>query len=276
MGISVHHKGGVGIAVNSRKELEGFALHFLHMPAMFLARFLLLLAPLAVAAQAPAPSASGLWEGAINLPSGVLEVAVTLDRAATGSWAGTIDIPAQGAKAMPLANITVAGPAIRFSIAGVPGDPTFAGALSADGATIQGDFTQGPGKLTFSLKRNTTGKPTIVAAPRPQEPKPPYPYVTDEVTIQNAAAGVQLAGTLTTPKGGEAYPVVILITGSGQQDRNESIAGHKPFLVLADYLTRRGIAVLRLDDRGVGGSTGNPALATSEDSAGDVWPRSSS
>ena len=101
---------------------------------------------------------------------------------------------------MPLANITVDGPAIRFSIAGVPGGPTFAGALSADGATIQGDFTQGPGKLTFSLKRNTTGKPTIVAAPRPQEPKPPYPYVTDEVTIQNTAAGVQLAGTLTTPR----------------------------------------------------------------------------
>ena len=237
---------------------------------MFMSRCLLLLAPLAVAAQAPAPSASGLWEGAINLPSGVLEVAVRLDRPASGSWAGTIDIPAQGAMARPLANITVDGPAVRFSIAGVPGDPTFAGTLSEDGATIQGGFTQGPGKLTFSLKRNTTGKPTIVAAPRPQEPKPPYPYLTDEVTIQNSAAGVKLAGTLTTPRAAEAYPVVILITGSGQQDRNESIAGHQPFLVLADYLTRRGIAVLRLDDRGIGGSTGNAALATSEDFAGDA------
>ena len=240
------------------------------MVLMFMSRCLLLLAPLAVAAQAPAPSASGLWEGAINLPSGVLEVAVRLDRPASGSWAGTIDIPMQGAVAMPLANITVDGPAVRFSIAGVPGDPTFAGTLSEDGATIQGGFTQGPGKLTFSLKRNTTGKPTIVAAARPQEPKPPYPYLTDEVTIQNSAAGVKLAGTLTTPRAAEAYPVVILITGSGQQDRNESIAGHKPFLVLADYLTRRGIAVLRIDDRGVGGSTGNAALATSEDFAGDV------
>ena len=239
------------------------------MVLMFMSRGLLLLAPLAVAAQAPAPSASGLWEGAINLPSGVLEVAVRLDHPASGSWAGTIDIPAQGAMARPLANITVDGPAIRFSIAGVPGDPTFAGTLSEDGGTIQGGFTQGPGKLTFSLKRNTTGKPTIVAAARPQEPKPPYPYLTDEVTIQNSAAGVKLAGTLTTPRAA-AYPVVILITGSGQQDRNESIAGHKPFLVLADYLTRRGIAVLRLDDRGVGGSTGNAALATSEDFAGDV------
>jgi len=237
---------------------------------MVVSRCLLLLAPLAVAAQAPAPSASGLWEGAINLPSGVLEVAVRLDRPASGSWAGTIDIPAQGAMARPLANITVDGSEVRFSIAGVPGDPTFAGTLSEDGATIQGGFTQGPGKLTFSLKRNTTGKPAIVAAARPQEPKPPYPYLTDEVTIQNSAAGVKLAGTLTTPRAADAYPVVILITGSGQQDRNESIAGHKPFLVLADYLTRRGVAVLRLDDRGVGGSTGNAALATSEDFAGDV------
>ena len=128
------------------------------MVLMFMSRCLLLLAPLAVAAQAPAPSASGLWEGAINLPSGVLEVAVRLDRPASGSWAGTIDIPAQGAMARPLANITVDGPAVRFSIAGVPGDPTFAGTLSEDGATLQGGFTQGPGKLTFSLKRNTTGK----------------------------------------------------------------------------------------------------------------------
>jgi fermentation-respiration switch protein FrsA (DUF1100 family) len=142
--------------------------------------------------------------------------------------------------------------------------------LSDDGATISGDFTQGPGKLTFTLRRNTTGKPAVVAAPRPQEPKPPYPYNDDEVTIENSAAGVRLAGTLTTPKTGGGYPVVILISGSGQQDRNETIFGHKPFLVLADYLTRRGIGVLRMDDRGIGGTTGNPALATSEDIAGDV------
>ena len=122
-----------GIVVNSVKELLRRAtLHWLRMTAMSLCRVLLMLAPLAVAAQAPTPQvptpqASGLWEGAINLPSGVLEVAVSLDRSSSGSWAGTIDIPAQGAKAMPLANITVDGPAIRFSIAGVPGGPTLPG-----------------------------------------------------------------------------------------------------------------------------------------------------
>ncbi len=236
---------------------------------MFVSRFLLL-SSLAVAAQSPQPQATGLWEGAINLPVGTLDVAVRLDRPATGEWSGTIDIPAQGATAVALAGIAIDGRSVRFSIAGVPGSPTFAGTLSDDGAIISGDFTQGPGKLTFTLRRNTTGTPAVVAAPRPQEPKPPYPYNDDEVTIENSAAGVRLAGTLTTPKTGGAYPVVILITGSGQQDRNETIFGHKPFLVLADYLTRRGIAVLRMDDRGIGGTTGNPALATSEDSAGDV------
>ena len=170
---------------------------------------------------------------------------------------------------MPLANITVDGPAIRFSIAGVPGGPTFAGTLSEDGATIQGDFTQGPAKLTFSLKRNTTGKPTIVAAPRPQEPKPPFPYAAEEVVFRNSCRQHKLAGTLTQPKRGP-FPVVLLITGSGPQNRNETVVGHKPFLVRSDYLTRRGIAVLRVDDRGIGGSTGNSALATSEDNAGDA------
>lgn len=237
---------------------------------MFLSRVLILFVPLAVAAQAPTPQAKGLWEGALTTPAGDLQVVVRLEPDAQ-QWSGTIDIPAQGAKALPLENIAIDGRSVRFTIAGVPGSPTFAGTLSDEGSSILGDFTQGPAKLTFTLKRNTTGTPTVVAAPpRPQEPKPPYPYDSDEVTIQNTAAGVRLAGTLTTPRGSGAYPVVILLSGSGQQDRNETIFGHKPFLVLSDYLTRRGIAVLRLDDRGIGGTTGNAALATSEDSAGDV------
>jgi uncharacterized protein len=221
-------------------------------------------------AQTPVPPVAGLWEGAINLPAGVLQVVVTLTESADKVWSGTIDIPAQGAKAITLEKIAVDGRTVRFALAGVPGNPTFAGAVSDDGASMAGDFTQGAGKLTFKLERNSTGKPTIRDTPRPQEPKPPYPYLTDEVTIENAAAGVRLAGTLTTPKTGAPYPVVVLISGSGQQDRNETVFGHKPFLVLADYLTRRGIAVLRLDDRGVGGSTGTAAQATSEDFAGDM------
>jgi predicted acyl esterase len=90
---------------------------------------------------------------------------------------------------------------------------------------------------------------------RPQLPKPPFPYRAEDVKYQNKSGGVTLAGTLTVPSGAGPFPALILITGSGAQDRDESLLGHQPFLVLADHLSRRGIAVLRVDDRGVGGST---------------------
>ena len=109
-----------------------------------------------------------------------------------------------------------------------------------------------------------------VALSRPQEPKPPYPYRVEEVTFENTKAGLTLAGTLTLPEKGDHYPVVVLISGSGPQNRDEEMLGHKPFLVLADYLTRQGIGVLRFDDRGVGQSTGNFETATTLDFADDV------
>ena len=113
-----------------------------------------------------------------------------------------------------------------------------------------------------------TDKPA--QANRPQTPKPPFPYEEESVSYQIAPGGVTLAGTLTLPTGKGPFSAVILITGSGAHDRDETIFEHKPFLVLADALTRRGIAVLRLDDRGVGGSTGNKMTLTTEDLAGDV------
>jgi fermentation-respiration switch protein FrsA (DUF1100 family) len=226
-----------------------------------------LLTAITIRAQSPDPV--GLWEGAIDTPA-PLQVAVRLARTEAAVWSGTIDIPAQGAKALPLQNISLDGSAVRFTIAGIPGNPTFTGTLSEDGASIAGTFTQGPATLRFTLRRNTTGASTIAAPARPQEPKPPFPYDVEEVTVENPLAGVRLAGTLTLPRGTARHPAVVLISGSGAQDRDETIAGHKPFLVLADHLTRHGIGVLRLDDRGVGGSTGDPRTATSEDFASDV------
>ena len=111
---------------------------------------------------------------------------------------------------------------------------------------------------------------TTAGKSRPQEPRPPYPYGEEEVVYENKKDGVQLAGTLTLPRSRGPFPAVLLITGSGPQDRNEAILGHKPFLVLADHLTRLGIAVLRVDDRGVGKSTGKFHEATSEDFAVDA------
>jgi hypothetical protein len=207
------------------------------MRTLWIALVLFVSTSLVAAAQPPlqVQGPAGLWEGSINGPQ-TLPVVVRLSRAADGTWTGTIDIPAQGAKGLPLEGITVDGQSVQFAIAGVPGAPTFAGILSADATAISGGFTQGAAKLTFALRRNTTGVPTLTVA-RPQEPKPPFPYNVEAVTIPNVAAGVTLAGVLTTPRTGQSYPVVI-DAGSGAQiatDHRRSQA----VLLLADYLTRR-------------------------------------
>lgn len=106
--------------------------------------------------------------------------------------------------------------------------------------------------------------------PRPQEPSKPYPYYTEDITFENSQVGITLAGTLTLPSAQGDFPVAILISGSGPQNRDEEIAGHKPFLIIADHLTKQGIAVLRFDDRGVGQSTGEFRTATTADFASDV------
>lgn len=204
----------------------------------------------------------GAWRGALG--PGIIDleirVAIAADEAGTG-LAGTIDIPAQGLFGFPLAAFEFDGAAIAFVMPGVPGDPAFAGVV--DGDRIEGTFTQGGQPLPFVLERDA--EPVSL---RPQEPQPPFPYLEEEVTY--ASGDVTLAGTLTLPPGDARVPALLLITGSGAQDRDEEILGHKPFLVIADHLTRAGYAVLRMDDRGVGGSTGDDAQATYDDLLGDV------
>jgi uncharacterized protein len=114
------------------------------------------------------------------------------------------------------------------------------------------------------------GGAVVVSGQRLQEPKPPYAYYEQEVFFLNEKHRIRLAGTLTLPQHEGPVPAVVLITGSGPQDRNEAMFGHMPFLVLADHLTRLGIAVLRVDDRGVGKSTGSFDEATSQDFAADA------
>ena len=145
-------------------------------------------------------------------------------------------------------------------------DATYEGKLDAAESEAVGTFTQSGAKLPLSLKKTEK----LVELRRPQTPKAPFPYKVEGVSYRNERAGITLAGTLSSPAGRGPFPAVILISGSGAQDRDETIFEHKPFLVLADMLTRRGVAVLRVDDRGVGGSTGSIATSTSEDFAGDV------
>lgn len=132
--------------------------------------------------------------------------------------------------------------------------------------TLRGEWTQGGGTLPMTMVR---GADAAMVLRRPQHPQPPFPYRTEEVTVESVP-GVRLAGTLSLPRGDGPHPAVVLVSGSGPQDRDETLLGHKPFLVLADHLTRSGIAVLRLDDRGVGRSTGSFAAATSADFAEDA------
>lgn len=144
------------------------------------------------------------------------------------------------------------------------------------GARYQGQYNEGVFEGTFyqanqSFPLNlTSGELAKRKLNRPQEPKKPYPYLSEEVSFPGGAPDITLAGTLTIPKGEGPFAVTILISGSGHQNRDEEFLTHKPFLVLSDYLTRKGIAVLRYDDRGFAASTGNHATATSEDFANDV------
>ncbi len=205
----------------------------------------------------------GAWRGAIG--PGIIDLEIRVSFAAHESGTGltaSLDIPAQGLLGFPLADVTLDGDTIRFAMPGVPGDPTFEGVVADD--VIDGTFVQGGQPLPFILAReHDTG-----ASLRPQEPLPPFPYDEEEVTF--ASGDVVLAGTLTLPRASSPAAGLLLIAGSGAQDRNEEILGHKPFLVIADHLTRAGYAVLRVDDRGVGGSSGSDADATFEDMIGDV------
>jgi hypothetical protein len=140
--------------------------------------------------------------------------------------------------------------------------------MAADGKSIEGTWTQGPSSLPLRLDKAAG---PVSGPARPQEPKEPLPYRVEEVSYPNPdAPGVTLSGTLTLPPSGGPFPAVVFVSGSGPQNRNEELLGHKPFLVLSDYLTRRGVAVLRYDDRGVGKSTGSFATATSVDFTGDA------
>jgi len=210
----------------------------------------------------------GVWDGALKVgPLGALRLIVTVSTG-SGGTVGNLQSLDQGPALIALSGISRDGTKVKFEVTLIGG--AFEGDLSADGKTLSGQWTQGGHALPLSLTLRPPGAAAPVAYKRPQEPKPPYPYRTVEVGYDNPAGHNHLAGALTLPPGAGPFPVALLITGSGLQDRDESILGHKPFLVLADYLTRRGIAVLRVDDRTMGGSTGDVVHATSADFATDV------
>ncbi len=204
----------------------------------------------------------GDWAGEIVADTAKLRVILHVKSGPYGTTA-SLDSPDQLAMGLP-ATIARDGSAVTFAVKTV--GLTYAGVLSGDGAVITGTSTQGARSTPLAFSRRTT----VAGAPlRPQTPKPPFPYTAQEVAF-DSAPGVRLAGTLTLPPGEGPFPAIIMITGSGAQDRDETIVGHKPFAVIADDLSRRGVAVLRYDDRGFGRSTGDFAKAGIEDFAADA------
>jgi len=212
-------------------------------------------------AQAPAHGVEGIWQGSLQ---GMLRIVFHIERGEGGRLRVTMDSPDQGATGLAVDSVAFEGDSLHLVLPRLMAG--YAGRIEASGDSINGAWRQGGYNLPLNLKR--TDKTPEVR--RPQEPKPPYPYAEDTVRVENRAAGVSLAGTLTTPSGPGPFPCAVLITGSGPEDRDEAIFGHRPFFVLADHLTRHGIAVLRLDDRGVGASRGRFRTATSEDFASDI------
>jgi hypothetical protein len=185
------------------------------------------------------------------------------------NYAGTISIPAQGLRDGKLDAIAIKDETLTFSL--TPVGATWTTTLAPDGTAS--DCTLVQAGVTLSCALELVDEAALAAArtpPRPQTPKPPFPYDAVEVDYDNARDDVHLAGTITIPHGEGRHRAVLLISGSGPQDRDESIMGHQPFWVLADHLSRRGIVVLRVDDRGVGGSTGSTAASTGESLARDI------
>ncbi|MBH8569901.1 alpha/beta fold hydrolase [Microvirga sp. STS02] len=222
-----------------------------------------LLSITSVHAQTARPSLTGDWAGTL----GPLEFTAHLTDPAGGPRTATLDIPAQHAQGLVL-QFTAPADSVYLRLRQPAAQ--FAGRRSADGQRLEGEWQQGLRSFPLTLSRATAGTAKPAAAPRPQTPQPPFPYQSAEVTFKNEKAGITLAGTYTLPADKGPFPAVVLLTGSGPEDRNETILGHQPFAVLADYLTRHGIAVLRFDDRGVGQSGGTLAGTTSADYTTDA------
>jgi len=206
----------------------------------------------------------GAWQGILKVSGIELRIVFKISRGPEDILTATMDSPDQGAKDIPVDEVIFENGNLRLEIKSAM--IVFEGKLKDDDLSIEGELRQSGQSFPLVLKR--VDEPAQVR--RPQEPKKPYPYEEEEVVYENKEAAVKLAGTLTIPGQEGPFPAALLISGSGPQDRDETLLGHHPFLVLADYLTHLGIAVLRVDDRGVGKSGGDFTQATSEDFASDV------
>jgi hypothetical protein len=224
--------------------------------------FIILLFALCILFSTKAQDISGTWNGVLKVQGTQLQLTFNVDKTES-DFSATMDSPDQGAFGIPVTKTIFENNMIKFEVSKLL--IVYQGELKEN--EIIGTFKQGGQEFPMNLSKNKIEKEIVK---RPQEPSKPYPYRSEDITFQNEKANILLSGTLTLPEKEGNYPVVILISGSGPQNRDEELLGHKPFLVLADHLTKNGIAVLRYDDRGVGASKGDFNSATSADFATDV------
>ena len=203
----------------------------------------------------------GYWKGQIDLGGQQLEMAFNI-KAAENGYSATLDVPAQGAFDVPVDKTVFQDNHLQMTLSAM--GASYSGTLK--GEAIEGEFTQHGMAFPLNLAKGEKEAPKA----RPQDPQPPFNYRAEEVTFTNKKEGNTLSGTLTIPEGDGPFPALVLVSGSGQQNRDEELMNHRPFWVIADYLSRRGVAVLRYDDRGMGGSTGEVLNATSMDFSYDA------
>ncbi len=207
----------------------------------------------------------GDWSGVLDVGIEKLTLALHIQQNPDGALSATVDTLGKKINGSLIDLVTFDKGSLRFEIKEAL--TKFEGSLIKNESEISGQWTQAGQSFLLVFER---GIISVEAPNRPQEPKLPLPYTAEHVSYSNPETGVTLSGTLTLPASKGPFPVVLLIAGSGRIDRDETVFGHKPFLVLADYLTRQGIAVLRFDKRGCGKSTGNYDQATTQDFSDDV------
>jgi len=205
----------------------------------------------------------GQWHGILKVQGTQLRLVFNITKTDT-ALTSTMDSPDQGAKGIPTTTTSFENSILNITIASAKIE--YEGILGQDNIVV-GTFKQNGQSFPINLSKDKIEKEKII---RPQEPTKPYPYYSEDITFENKKAGINLAGTFTLPNKEGVFPVVILISGSGPQNRDDELLGHKPFLVLSDFLTKNGIAVLRYDDRGTALSKGDFKTATSADFATDV------
>ncbi len=206
---------------------------------------------------------AGTWLGNLETSGVTLRIVFKIKLVEKDSLTASMDSPDQGASNIPLGRVYARNDSLIILAPYLMGN--YKGIIRSD-SLIEGTWTQKGRKYPMDIIK--ISKPLLTV--RPQEPKPPFPYISEDLTFVNRKFNITLAGTLTIPEGKGPFPAVILITGSGPQNRDEEIMGHKPFLVIADWLSRNGIAVLRYDDRGVAKSQGSYASSTTADLATDA------